>query len=412
MPGFFVRDSKALRTLRDEKAGIILACVGATHDVRWPVLSSTMLGNRVIRIMKITGLILVSAGVNATVGMAAWAQESGFADALPAYMAPKVTSSMLLDGHRAGDRMVVVGEHGHILVSDDDGQAWKQVSSPTRSALTGVAFSSATHGFAVGHDAVILRTVDGGQSWERVYFDPQYQTPLLDVWTPSPQRAIAVGAYGLFLETTDGGDNWEQVSFSSEPLPVAGEEAEEEEASDDGAAENPGEDDDWDDEEFAEDYHLNQIASAPDGTLYIAGEAGNFYRSEDQGKSWYRLDVPYEGSFFCALPLGDSSVLALGMRGNLFRSDDRGVTFAPVETGVDALLTSGYQAADQRVLLAGLAGVVLESADGGRTFTLYRQSNRKGAMQALPTGADGTLLIGEAGVARLTRGELRAGGVQ
>ena len=339
----------------------------------------------------------------------AQAQESvGFSDNLPSYQADKVTQSMLLDGVVAGDRMVVVGEHGHVLLSDD-GNRWQQIEVPTRSALTGVAFANATHGYAVGHDAVILRTTDGGQSWERVYFDPDYQTPLLDVWAPTPERAVAVGAYGLYVETLDGGDTWETRPFSSEPLPTGDVEAND--AQESSAASDGNDEDDWDDEEFPEDYHLNHIAAAADGTLYIAGEAGSFYRSDDNGATWYRLETPYEGSFFGALPLGDAALLAFGMRGNLFRSEDRGQSFEPIETGVDALLTAGYRATDGKIMLVGLAGVVLES-DDGRAFTLYRQSDRKGAMSALPAAGGATVLIGEAGVNRLDRATYRAGGAQ
>ncbi|MEO1574860.1 MAG: YCF48-related protein, partial [Pseudomonadota bacterium] len=328
---------------------------------------------------------------------------------LSSYMADKVTQSMLLDGVRVGDRMLVVGEHGHILSSTDLGASWAQIDVPTRSALTGVAFADETHGFAVGHDAVILKTADGGQSWERVYFDPDYQTPLLHIWAPSPQRAVAVGAYGFYLETLDGGETWEQRTFQSEPLPLADESEDGEEADD---ADSDDAEDDWgDEEEFGEDYHLNKIVRAEDGTLYIAGEAGSFYRSDDDGETWFRLDMPYEGSFFGALPLGGDSLLAFGMRGNLFRSDDRGVTFRPIETGVDALLTSGYVTADGTIVIVGMAGVILESSDG-QSFTLYRQSDRKGAMAALPADGGATVLVGEAGVNRLSREAYRSGGAQ
>jgi len=332
-------------------------------------------------------------------------QHAGFADDLSAYEARIVNRSLLLDGVRVGDKMVVVGEHGHILISGDEGKSWRQASVPTRTALTGVTFANDSMGWAVGHDAIILRTTDGGQAWERVYFEPDLQTPLLDVWFADESRGFAVGAYGLFLESSDGGVNWSRRPFLSEPLPR-------EEDEDEDAAEQDDFEDDFVDPEFGEDYHLNHITAAPDGTLYIAAEAGHYYRSDDDGATWLRLEPPYNGSFFGTLPLEGDSLLLFGMRGNLFRSEDRGVSYEPIDTGVESLLTAGYQTDDGTIVVVGLAGTVLESDDGGRSFVQYRQSDRRGYMMALPLDAGGILLIGEEGVVALSQAAYRAGGEQ
>ena len=61
------------------------------------------------------------------------------------------------------------------------------------------------------------------------------------------------------------------------------------------------------------------------GTLYVAGEAGHLYRSDDAGQSWFELPSPYEGSFFgAAAARRPTAVLAFGLRGHLYRSDDAG----------------------------------------------------------------------------------------
>lgn len=344
-------------------------------------------------------------------------EEAGFADELNAYQAARADQSLLLDGVRAGDRLVVVGEHGHVMISSDDGQSWIQATVPTRSALTGVDFGTPDVGFAVGHDAVILRTRDAGDSWERVYFDPELQTPLLDVWVASAQRAVAIGAYGLYLETNDGGDSWERRPFMSEPLPrpVNAETDEEDASSEDVSAADEFEDeyeDDFVDPEFGEEFHLNSIARAPDGTLYISGEQGRYYRSDDQGALWYRLRPPYNGSFFGTLPLGGDELLVYGMRGNVFFSADKGASFSEVDSGVSALLTGGFRTVSGKLILVGMAGVVLESSDGGKTFALHRQNNRSGNMMALSAAGEGVVLIGEAGVTRLDEAGYRAGGEQ
>ena len=73
------------------------------------------------------------------------------------------TSSLLLDAQRVEQALVAVGEWGHVLISEDNGDNWHQATVPTQAILTGVHFVDRQHGWAVGHDQVILRTLDGGQ---------------------------------------------------------------------------------------------------------------------------------------------------------------------------------------------------------------------------------------------------------
>ncbi|MCP4657928.1 MAG: hypothetical protein GY856_21175, partial [bacterium] len=74
--------------------------------------------------------------------------------------APLAWRSLLLDGVAVGGLMVAVGERGHVLLSTDQGTKWHQAEVPTRATLTGVYFHDERNGWAVGHDAVILRTRD------------------------------------------------------------------------------------------------------------------------------------------------------------------------------------------------------------------------------------------------------------
>ena len=83
--------------------------------------------------------------------------------------------SLLLGGTAIDDKLVVVGSRGHILISKDDGDSWAQAKVPSRVALTSVYFSDKNNGWAVGHDAIIVRTTDGGLNWDRVYFAPEQE---------------------------------------------------------------------------------------------------------------------------------------------------------------------------------------------------------------------------------------------
>jgi photosystem II stability/assembly factor-like uncharacterized protein len=270
--------------------------------------------------------------------------------------------SLLLDAADRNGLAVAVGERGHVLLSRDGGTTWTQAEAPTRALLTGVWLHDARLGWAVGHDETILRTRDGGATWERLRHAPEEEQPLLDVWFRDEKRGFAIGAYGLLLATEDGGDTWENRSV------VEG-----------------------------HDTHLNHLAEAG-GSLFIAGEAGSLYRSDDGGESWKALESPYEGSFFGLVPLSDGGLLALGLRGNLFRTDDRGGSWIRVDSGTEATLTTGRELGGGKVVVAGMAGVLLLSEDGGRTFRLRELDDRKASMAILPGKPGGVVLLGEGGV--------------
>ncbi|MEZ5493470.1 MAG: YCF48-related protein [Pseudomonadales bacterium] len=95
----------------------------------------------------------------------AYAQDAAVSSQKPAIKSEKVAQSLLQDIVRVGDRLVVVGERGHIATSDDNGKTWQQAEVPTRAMMNAVFFISASEGWAVGHDGLVLHTTDGGKTW-------------------------------------------------------------------------------------------------------------------------------------------------------------------------------------------------------------------------------------------------------
>jgi photosystem II stability/assembly factor-like uncharacterized protein len=299
----------------------------------------------------------------------------------PAEIAPLASSSLLLDLAVTGNRLVAVGERGHVLLSDDQGATWRQAKSvPTRAMLTAVFFADDAYGWAVGHDETILNTVDGGETWTRSHFAPEAQQPLLDLWFANRVSGIAVGAYGTYLTTNDGGRHWSKSKFTPPPAAAAGSEAA-----------PPAED------ELPTDYHLNRIVGIG-ARLYIAAEGGQLYRSDNRGASWRGLPSPYEGSFFGLVPIRGDGLLAFGLRGHLYRSADAGETWHELQSHTTAMLTDGIAINDLRVVVVGLAGVLLVSSDAGETFKLTQQDDRKGISAILPGPAGSMIVAGEGGV--------------
>ncbi len=271
--------------------------------------------------------------------------------------------SLLLDAARAGPDVVAVGERGGILRSTDSGRTWSTISVPWGATLTGVSFASdARHGWAVGHDALILTTADGGRTWRKQWQGANLEASFLDVCALDASEVIAVGAYGLCLATSDGGRTWS-------PRKV-----------------------------IDDDMHLNRITRGPTGTLYIAGERGTLMRSADRGHTWLRIDTPYDGSFYGILPLGARTLVAYGLRGRVFRSIDDGDTWTPAAIDQPILLATAVVTTNGSVILAGQSGVLYGSRGGVPPFTRCGAPTSDGIAELLQA-PDGTLLaFGETGV--------------
>lgn len=88
---------------------------------------------------------------------------------IPAVESDKAASSLLLDIAKAGERLVAVGERGHIIYSDDNGKSWEQAEVPVMVTLTALDFSTPEKGWAVGHDGVVLHTEDSGETWVKQF---------------------------------------------------------------------------------------------------------------------------------------------------------------------------------------------------------------------------------------------------
>ena len=110
-----------------------------------------------------------------------------------------------------------VGDAGAVLATADGGATWSKQSSGTTANPRAVAFSDATHGWAVGFGGAILATTDGGGAWSTQTSGSGGK--LRAVAFSDATHGWAVGFGGAILATTDGGANWiAQTSGSSANL--------------------------------------------------------------------------------------------------------------------------------------------------------------------------------------------------
>ena len=91
---------------------------------------------------------------------------------------------------------------------------WELIPSGTSATLYDVQFPSTSTGYIVGDSGIIMKTIDGGDSWTRSQIDPDYKYNAVS-FLDANNGFIIGNKYGIhggtLLHTTNGGDSWETV---------------------------------------------------------------------------------------------------------------------------------------------------------------------------------------------------------
>jgi photosystem II stability/assembly factor-like uncharacterized protein len=324
--------------------------------------------SRLARLAFLTGAVFTSTPVAASIEIG---QEYDCLN-LPAMLSPLATKTWLHAVTRAGNRVVAVGQRGHVVYSDDGGSTWSQAEIPVRCDLTAVVFPTPDRGWAGGHEGVILHTTDGGQTWTKQLDGYQLNDTALNHYrmlaAQNPENDLypilvgeaefsieqgadrpwfvinynefgegyAAGAYGLVAVTYNEGKSW---------IPII---------------------------EAVENHdgfnHIFDFEQLPGGHHIAVGERGSVWLQPEPRKGFKRISPFYTGSFYTVISSASGAILVSGMRGNTFRSTDEGQTWEKIQLPVSESIIASERLQDGRIVLVSSAGSILLSNDEGLTF--------------------------------------------
>ncbi len=309
----------------------------------------------------------------------------------PAAITPRAATGLITSIARAGNRLVAVGEHGWILLSDDNGVIWRQVSSPTSVTLTHVMFISPTIGWALGQMGAVLRTTNAGQSWAKqldgvtannitlatAQADIKAKgtndtttanlqaaealagggpsVPFLNMLAFSPTNLLLVGGFGLAMTSNDAGASW---TSAADQLA------------------NP------------QGLHLYGLA-AQNNMVFIAGEQGLLLKGPPGGP-YNPVTTPFTGTYFGILAT-QTQLYLYGLQGTLLRSTDAGATWRSLATNTGAGIDAAVQLQDGRILLGDVAGDLLVASGAGASVAAAQAGE---PVAALAQAADGAIIAG------------------
>lgn len=134
----------------------------------------------------------------------------------------EMNDALFIDPSSNPSLLIAVG-FGAIMRSEDGGQNWTLLPE-NGDNFRAVHFPSPQIGYVVGASGKILKTSDGGLTWERQNRADNFtqnKTQFNDVLFVDNDKGYAVGNNSTFWKTIDGGENWlvienfPAVSFNS-----------------------------------------------------------------------------------------------------------------------------------------------------------------------------------------------------
>lgn len=196
--------------------------------------------------------------------------------------------------------------------------------------LLSIYFIDNMHGFAGGMNGKILKTTDGGLTWEEKTFFASENWVNFTFTDINTGYAISSSSAKI-IKTNDGGNTW-NIVYSS-----------------------------------AQSYHFNQISFADDNHLFVIGNGGVILKTANAGQTWTIVTsgVTFNLTDICFI--SDQKGFIVG-NDNLFTTLDGGQTWT-VTTPYPSPLNSIFFV-DQNVgYIAGMCDLLLKTEDGGITWT-------------------------------------------
>lgn len=271
-------------------------------------------------------------------------------------------SDMFQQAVSTGSTLVVVGNHGLVLRSIDGGQSWSRQELDGWPSLIDIAACPDGRLAALAAESQALVSADDGKTWQ-MHEIPTEEAPQGITCDPA-NRLWVVGSFSTIIASADGGEN-------------------------------------WDDKSIGEDTILTTIQFVDAQNARVFGEFGANYRSSDGGATW-TAGEPLPNDFYAqdAFFVDTQSGWVAGLAGEIQHTGDGGATWAlekaPAPVPIYAISRLGediYAVGGEGLLLRREAGQWVRVEHGQPVRLLLRVLQPVGADRLLIGGAAGALHV-------------------
>ena len=245
-----------------------------------------------------------------------------------------------------------------ILKTVDGGQTWNRVQAPAnnlKTRLSAISIVNKTNIWISGSGGTVYNSTDNGSTWTMFDTNFFHNSLMQGVWAVTPQKIYVVGKRGTNIPggfigyTLDGGTTWDSV------FPADG-------------------------------YNRNEWigVTSSGNSIVVYGGTSHYMVSNDGGATWKNDSAPTSGGgggadFNHLIMLNPQTWWGAMDEGHIYLTTDGGTTWIPQETNEGGSYLFGIDTWDGRLALAvgesngwPNRGPILKSSNGGTNWELKK----------------------------------------
>lgn len=249
-----------------------------------------------------------------------------------------------------------IGSKGTLISTVDGGKTWQPVSASTTDVLRDIFFLDENNGWLVCEvnvyelklkdepRAYLMRTMDGGATWERVDIKgAEVDERLVRAVFNRSGRGWAFGEGGVIFSTRDGGTTWTRLQSPTRHLLLGG--------------------------TFIDEYRG-----------WLVGAGTTIIQTSDGGSTWYQSRLPVVGQSairFAAASFVDNRLgWTVGSGGSIYRTINGGRSWQQQNSGVSVDLHDVKFLDALEGWAVGAEGTILYTNNGGLHWTTERSGTQ------------------------------------
>ena len=227
-------------------------------------------------------------------------------------------------------------------------EQWKILNSGTQENLRAVHFVDENTGWVAGNKGVILKTIDGGNTWIRQ--KTGITTTLLDIHFINNNIGWAVGVQGMILCTVDGGFTWNRQSTNVS-------------------------------------VQLYGVCFVDSATGWCAG-GNKILHTTNGGKTWDLFEIKYQSSHFKAVHfVNENTGWIVGKNGMIFNTLDGGKNWIEQSLKLPNVFYGVYFINEKIGWIVGNGGLILYTEDGGNTWSSQEKNKSSRELKEIYFGS-------------------------
>lgn len=243
----------------------------------------------------------------------------------------------------------IAGDEGYLAYTDDKGANWYKQDIGTKENINEIYFRNDDNGYLVAGKKMFI-TRDGGRSWREtvIYRTTDFKNAVpefLSIRFADKKRGVVIGSLlnrkeevvdSLVMRTEDGGETWQRVIVptkkelyhldfvGSSRCWIVG----------DGglifASENGGAS--FQKQNSGTDKDLYNVDFRDESEGYAVGSRGTILRTENGGATWQTVKTNFPSTFMRVDFADDKNGWIVGYDGSILRSSDRGRSWIKQES--------------------------------------------------------------------------------